>query len=211
MRMLSATTAMQLRWGKPGLVKRFRGAQTVELEVVKPSPAARRGARKAPVRLVQPEPVEAAPVPTKAPLSRRQLRNQRRAENDAIIQQLREMFPAGFTEPPVPLAVGLRQQLRAAIPPLATERKLRRAITWWCHSPAYLEAVAAGQERRNIDGTPSGDYPSAEHIAHARKRLGLPVRPVLLPRELRGRATTALPIGRADTPYAHTERPTSAE
>ncbi len=77
---------------------------------------------------------------------------------------LRQRWPDLFTTP-LPLAVGVKSQIRAAMPELPSAR-LGDALHYWTHSNAYLMAVAARVERRNLDGTPAG-VPDEEQRALA--------------------------------------------
>lgn len=174
---LSATVAMRDRWGNLGNIGMVKRSRAVKV-------------------LAKPVLIEAAtpPATPPQPLSRRQVRKQvkalHRQQTESVVADLRERYPALFCEPPVCFAIGFREQLRAATRTIISDRKLRRAIGWWVAQPSYLEALAAGQQRRNLDGTVS-DYPTATHIALAREQLGLPPvpkpRPVLLPLEERAR------------------------
>jgi hypothetical protein len=47
---------------------------------------------------------------------------------------------------------------------------LRRAMTWYCNSTPYLQAIAAGGHRLNLDGT-IGEKVELEHQAHATAKL----------------------------------------
>ncbi len=67
---------------------------------------------------------------------------------------LREHWPDLFTTL-VPLAVGVGAQIREALPEMPYPQ-FRLVLRHWTQSPAYLLAVAAGVERRNLDGSPAG-------------------------------------------------------
>lgn len=128
------------------------------------------------------------------------------AELDIILRYLRERFPKVFDDPAVPLAVGVREQLRARTSNVISKRRLDRVFSFWTQQPVYLEALASGQPRRNLDGTIS-DVPTSQAVAVARQQLAQPApvpatapapapvpatapapppRPVLLSREERG-------------------------
>lgn len=73
-----------------------------------------------------------------------------------ILAMLRARWPALFTTP-VPLAVGVMRAIRAELGegsvPVAG---LSRALHYWTNAPSYLAAIAAGEVRRNLDGTEAG-------------------------------------------------------
>ena len=73
-----------------------------------------------------------------------------------ILAMLRARWPALFTAP-VPLAVGVTRAIRAelgkgSVPAVG----LSRALHYWTNAPGYLAAIAAGEARRNLDGTETG-------------------------------------------------------
>ncbi len=89
----------------------------------------------------------------------------RRAERTReFLDQLGERFPDCF---PVqrdalrPLAVGVQEQLRAALAedPAFEETPnwlIKQALARHTRSPAYLEAIIAGRNRLNLDGSDAG-------------------------------------------------------
>jgi ProQ/FINO family len=169
---LSATDGMRDRLvtlGQIGLVKRPRAAK----------------AELAPVKAAAPP-----AKPAQSGLSRQAVHAIHRQQTEIVIADLRRLFPVVFCDPPVPFAIGFREQIRAATRTIISDRALRRAIGWWIDQAAYQQALAAGQIRHNLDGSAS-DCPTAQQIALARERLGMPPaprpRPVLLPAEQRGR------------------------
>ena len=68
--------------------------------------------------------------------------------------ELRQRWPHLFTDP-VPLAVGVGPQIRAALPEMPYAQ-FRLVLRHWTQGTAYLLAVATGMERRNLDGSPAG-------------------------------------------------------
>lgn len=53
---------------------------------------------------------------------------------------------------PVPLAIGIRRDLLKIRPDRVSDRGVRRALRWWCSSPAYLDALARGGRRYGLTG-----------------------------------------------------------
>ncbi len=73
-----------------------------------------------------------------------------------ILALLRARWPALFTTP-VPLATGIARAIRAEVGYVkAPTAGLGRALHHWTNAPGYLAAVAAGETRRNLDGTEAG-------------------------------------------------------
>jgi sRNA-binding protein len=66
-----------------------------------------------------------------------------------------ERFPAVFCLPRVPLAIGIHRQIRARLGNEVTTRPLSAILAWWTKQPDYLEALARGEMRRNLDGSPA--------------------------------------------------------
>lgn len=127
-------------------------------------------ARPEPAPVPVPPPAPAATTPPertpeeKAERARVQAERERREQIAARRRQgryireglaeLRQHWPNLFTTP-VPLAVGVGLQIRAVLPetPYA---QFRLVLRHWTQGTAYLQAVAAGVERRNQDGSPAG-------------------------------------------------------
>ncbi len=73
-----------------------------------------------------------------------------------ILALLRARWPALFTTP-VPLATGIARAIRAGVGYVEVPTAgLGRALHYWTNAPGYLAAVAAGEVRRNLDGTEAG-------------------------------------------------------
>jgi ProQ/FINO family len=87
----------------------------------------------------------------------------RRQQTREVLALLRARWPALFTTP-VPLAVGIEREIRAGLGEVARVPAMRlgRALHYWTHAPGYLEAVAAGQRRRHLDGTDAGEPDEAQ-------------------------------------------------
>lgn len=68
-----------------------------------------------------------------------------------------------------PLAIGIHKQLLPHVD-AGTRCVTRKALTRFCNTRAYLEAVAAGVHRVNLDGTDAGP-PTEAHRQRARVML----------------------------------------
>jgi len=87
-----------------------------------------------------------------------------------ISRRLFAAFPRAFRYPPVPLAVGIGRELCQLMGPQFKPAEIRAFLHAWTSGPRYLKAVARGEMRRNLDGSPAG-VPEAEHRAAARQQL----------------------------------------
>lgn len=99
----------------------------------------------------------------------------KRARTAAALAYLARRFPAAFAGSAAdvqPLAVGIRAPLAEACAsdPEADAPAVLWALRRWCLARAYLEAVAAGRARVNLDGQPA-EAPAVEHQTQARARL----------------------------------------
>jgi len=70
-----------------------------------------------------------------------------------------------------PLALQIHLQIRESNPDL-TKTQIRRAMWWLVHSKKYLQELAEGGARYNLDGTENGTV-SDEHQTNARDTLKL--------------------------------------
>jgi hypothetical protein len=105
----------------------------------------------------------AAEVGAKA--ARQQIEQRRLAAVRQVEAIFCERFPAVFCLPRVPLAIGIHRQIRARVGNEVTTRPLSAILAWWTKQPDYLEALARGEMRRNLDG-----YPAVEPNEVARQR-----------------------------------------
>jgi hypothetical protein len=97
-------------------------------------------------------------VTLKAPLPLPKLnkRARRRARVRAVHVLLVERFPAVFAKP-VPLAIGIYTELRAAMPIAElTTADLRAFLGCWTGRKAYQDALARGGRRIGLDGCDAG-------------------------------------------------------
>jgi|SRR6516162_11059783 ProP effector len=85
-----------------------------------------------------------------------------------IIARLREQWPAAFSLPPKPLALGIGRRIAEQLG--GHSRDLDRAIGWWCSRWSYQRTLADGGLRYGLDGAADGEV-SPEHQAQARARL----------------------------------------
>jgi hypothetical protein len=128
------------------------------------------------------------PKPEPAPQPDRKPRSRGRGVYDpAIDAMLRERWPVVFCVPRVPLAIGVRERILEAagdapcsgqgqaIDPMA----LGRFLHWWCNRPDYLDAVAYGELRRNLDGSPAGEPDEPQRREAARQVYGARAEAVL--------------------------------
>lgn len=72
---------------------------------------------------------------------------------------LQERFPAAFDKPRRPLAVGIREEIRAAIPvEELPDQKLQQALASHTGRITYLQAcLADGARRVHLDGSDAGE------------------------------------------------------
>ena len=79
-----------------------------------------------------------------------------------ILALFRARWPALFSTP-VPLAAGIARAIRAELGDVKVPTAgLGRALRCWTNGPSYLAAVAAGEMRRNLDGTEAGARDEAQ-------------------------------------------------
>jgi hypothetical protein len=154
---------------------------TLTLRAKLPSPPAAApvpAAPAAPPAALEPAEPTAAPPPRKQTqdldrAARRREGQQRRAEQvarreleaqvSALIWTVQERYPATFCRPPVPLAIGINAELEREWPRPVVQGLFR----FWTRTTAYLEAVAAGEMRRDLAGSPT-EPPTEDQRAAAR-------------------------------------------
>jgi sRNA-binding protein len=109
---------------------------------------------------------------TPAQAARRQQREQREA-NAARAERLNRLahdlvarYPQTFTDPPVPLAIGVDKPLIAALAGIWSAKAVRHFLRFWAGRPAYVAAIAAGEPRCDLDGTPT-TAPTEREREHA--------------------------------------------
>ncbi|MGP1629104.1 MAG: ProQ/FINO family protein [Giesbergeria sp.] len=110
-------------------------------------------------RGVRPEPGASAPG-AEAP--------QRRAQRPVppALEQLAGLYPALFGAVFRPLKRGIFQDLMAAHPEAFEKEALKQALAIHTRSTRYLQAVASGQQRHDLQGEPV-EAMAPEHVHHA--------------------------------------------
>ena len=94
------------------------------------------------------------------------------ADISAALEILSEAFPRAFAlyeRRRRPLKIGIHADIAARCPAL-TPREIGRALQLYTGSRGYLQAVAFGSARVDLDGNPAGSI-TAEHRERARLRL----------------------------------------
>jgi sRNA-binding protein len=74
----------------------------------------------------------------------------------ALEAMLRELAPLVFNDCPPPLAIGVDIALIALLAGEFEAEVVGRFLAGWTRRPAYLEALARGDVRRDLDGCPTG-------------------------------------------------------
>lgn len=83
-----------------------------------------------------------------------------------LLQTLYTLYPALFGARFLPLKVGIYEDLRAAHPDELPAEELKVALGLHTRSNRYLEAVASGLARHDLQGQPT-DPAAPEHVQHA--------------------------------------------
>lgn len=100
----------------------------------------------------------------------RQARARHARQTNALLAELRTRWPHLFTSP-TPLAKGINKVIAAEMGSAAPSHQvLGRALGYWTRSQVYLEAVAAGTRRMELDGSDAGE-PIEDERRHAREVL----------------------------------------
>ena len=76
--------------------------------------------------------------------------------------QLEKCWPALFSDPPKPLAIGIRQALIAETNRPSGEDWIKQGLSYWCGSYNYQKAIVAGGARYNCQGEPEGQVTEKE-------------------------------------------------
>lgn len=96
--------------------------------------------------------------------------NAMRERRLAVLITLRGLGCRVFGNSPAPLAVGINGQITALLDGVHTPEDVNVFLRWWTTQAAYLEAVARGEPRRDLDGVIAQDTEPG-HRAHARQEL----------------------------------------
>jgi ProP effector len=83
-----------------------------------------------------------------------------------VLERLFELYPKMFGPRFLPLKLGVYQDLLALHPEEFKKEDLKVALGLHARSTRYLEAVAAGEKRHDLNGLPIEDV-SPEHVHHA--------------------------------------------
>ena len=83
-----------------------------------------------------------------------------------VLDRLANFHPQLFGARFLPLKLGIFEELMAAHPDAFTKEELKAALGMHARSTRYLEAVAAGTARHDLEGKPAGDL-APEHVHHA--------------------------------------------
>ena len=83
-----------------------------------------------------------------------------------VLLRLRELYPAVFGQKPLPLKLGTFHDIVAAHPEAFDAKELREALGQHTRSSRYLEQVATGAKRCDLQGQPVDDL-APEHVHQA--------------------------------------------
>ncbi len=113
-------------------------------------------------------PATAAASPQAPGQARKDRREQRKPARPThpLLQTLFTLYPGLFGARFLPLKVGIYEDLRAAHPEQLPAEELKVALGLHTRSNRYLEAVASGLPRHDLQGQPT-DPAAPEHVQHA--------------------------------------------
>jgi ProP effector len=83
-----------------------------------------------------------------------------------VLQRLFELYPKMFGARFLPLKLGVFQELLALHPEEFKKEELKLALGLHARSTRYLESIAAGEKRHDLNGQPVEDV-APEHVHHA--------------------------------------------
>jgi hypothetical protein len=83
-----------------------------------------------------------------------------------VLDRLAQFHPQLFGARFLPLKLGIFEELMAAHPDAFTKQELKAALGVHARSTRYLEAVATGTQRHDLEGRPVEDI-APEHVHHA--------------------------------------------
>lgn len=99
---------------------------------------------------------------------RRRIESEARAEEiAALLADLRTRYPAAFTDPPRPLAIGTGDHIRESG---CDARLTSLAMDAWCKRLEYTSALAEGGPRYDLAGNPTGEV-AAKDAEFARREI----------------------------------------
>jgi sRNA-binding protein len=114
----------------------------------------------APVSVAPESPAE--PGAVDAPAKPAKVKN-RFASVQPVLEKLFELYPQLFGERFLPLKLGIFQELLAAHPEVFKRESLKAALGVHTRSTRYLQSVATGQKRHDLQGKPVEDV-APEHV-----------------------------------------------
>ena len=106
---------------------------------------------------------DAAPVAATAPAAEPAPKPARGATVQPVLEKLFELYPHLFGAEFLPLKLGIFQELLAAHPEQFQRDTLKLALGLHTRSARYLQSVAAGKQRHDLQGAPVEDV-SPQHI-----------------------------------------------
>ncbi|MDM0013986.1 ProQ/FINO family protein [Variovorax sp. J22P168] len=107
-----------------------------------------------------------AQAPAGGPESRQGQRSRGKAGANAVLEKLFTLYPKMFGARFRPLKLGVYQELLALHPDDFKKEDLKIALGLHARSTRYLDAVAAGDKRHDLNGVPVEDV-APEHVHHA--------------------------------------------
>lgn len=119
-----------------------------------PAPTAAKKEGKRPRRKTQPQDAKGGKAPPRA------------RKVNPVLERLFELYPKMFGARFLPLKLGVFQDLLALHPDEFKKEDLKIALGLHARSTRYLEAVAAGEKRHDLNGVPVEDV-APEHVHHA--------------------------------------------
>ncbi|MDQ6881357.1 MAG: ProQ/FINO family protein [Pseudomonadota bacterium] len=114
---------------------------------------------------------QAAALPVAEPARTKRPQQQRKAaavprQAHPVLEKLFELHPQLFGARFKPLKIGVFDDLLARHPDAFKKEDLKIALGLHARSTAYLESVATGQQRHDLDGQPVAPV-APEHVHHA--------------------------------------------
>lgn len=113
-----------------------------------------------------PESAESVQPATPEKQSRRAKNQPARSSVFPVLEQLAALYPPLFGAVFLPLKRGIFQDLLTAHPEVFEREALKAALSMHTRSTRYLSAVAAGQQRHDLQGQPV-EAMAPEHVHHA--------------------------------------------
>jgi ProQ/FINO family len=116
-----------------------------------------------------PTPIQHAPADPET-VAWNRLREQQWLSAPARLETLlRELAPTVFSDEPTPLCIGIHQALIELLAGEFDQRTINRFLRGWTRRPAYLQALAAGTVRVDLNGCPTTAPTDADREFAARR------------------------------------------